>query len=110
MGGQGLGGKERGGGRGCGRVRHTRREVCARDEVWARNGGSRVAHFRVSATVSRVRAVPSPTLSPTDPVSRGLLTLCPAASSGPGAYIGCVWCVVCGVQQLASWASCSIAA
>ena len=27
--------------------------------------------------------VPSPTLSPTDPVPRGLLTLCPAASSGP---------------------------
>ena len=31
-----------------------------------------------------VRAcVPSPTLSPTDPVPRGLLTLCPWASSGP---------------------------
>ena len=28
-------------------------------------------------------SVPSPTLSPTDPVPRGLLTLCPAASSGP---------------------------
>jgi len=27
--------------------------------------------------------LPSPTLSPTDPVPRGLLTLCPAASSGP---------------------------
>ena len=27
--------------------------------------------------------VPSPTLSPTHPVPRGLLTLCPAASSGP---------------------------
>ena len=26
---------------------------------------------------------PSPTLSPTDPVPRGLLTLCPGASSGP---------------------------
>ena len=26
---------------------------------------------------------PSPTISPTDPVPRGLLTLCPAASSGP---------------------------
>ena len=32
--------------------------------------------------------VPSPTLSPTDPVPRGLLTLCPGASSGPyTAYI-----------------------
>ena len=30
---------------------------------------------------------PSPTLSPTDPVPRGLLTLCPAASSGPGAQL-----------------------
>ena len=29
------------------------------------------------------RCPPSPTLSPTDPVPRGLLTLCPAASSGP---------------------------
>ena len=27
--------------------------------------------------------VPSPTLSPTDPVPRGLLTLCPWASFGP---------------------------
>jgi hypothetical protein len=27
--------------------------------------------------------MPSPTLSPTDPVPRGLLTLCPGASSGP---------------------------
>ena len=27
--------------------------------------------------------LPSPTLSPTDPVPRGLLTLCPGASSGP---------------------------
>ena len=26
---------------------------------------------------------PSPTLSPTDPAPRGLLTLCPGASSGP---------------------------
>ena len=35
----------------------------------------------------RGHAVPSPTLSPTDPVPRGLLTLCPWASSGPqGAY------------------------
>ena len=30
-----------------------------------------------------VVGVPSPTLSPTDPVPRGLLTLCPWASSGP---------------------------
>jgi len=28
-------------------------------------------------------SMPSPTLSPTDPVPRGLLTLCPWASSGP---------------------------
>jgi len=28
-------------------------------------------------------SAPSPTLSPTDPVPRGLLTLCPGASSGP---------------------------
>jgi len=33
-------------------------------------------------TSSQVRS-PSPTLSPTDPVPRGLLTLCPGASSGP---------------------------
>ena len=30
---------------------------------------------------------PSPTLSPTDPVPRGLLTLCPWASSGPQARV-----------------------
>ena len=30
-----------------------------------------------------VECVPSPALSPTDPVPRGLLTLCPGASSGP---------------------------
>ena len=29
------------------------------------------------------RPAPSPTLSPTDPVPCGLLTLCPGASSGP---------------------------
>jgi len=33
--------------------------------------------------VSRRWHPPSPTLSPTDPVPRGLLTLCPGASSGP---------------------------
>ena len=33
--------------------------------------------------VSKGLCVPSPTLSPTDPVPRGLLTLCPWASSGP---------------------------
>ena len=35
---------------------------------------------RLDASVERV---PSPTLSPTHPVPRGLLTLCPGASSGP---------------------------
>jgi len=30
------------------------------------------------------KPVPSPTLTPTDPVPRGLLTLCPGASSGQG--------------------------
>ena len=39
----------------------------------------RLQHLRVRACVR----VPSPTLSPTDPVPRGLLTLCPGASSGP---------------------------
>jgi len=36
-----------------------------------------------SLTVLARARTPSPTLSPTDPVPRGLLTLCPAASSGP---------------------------
>jgi len=49
---------------------------------------------------------PSPTLSPTDRVPRGLLTLCPAASSGPqglytaytqpihSLYTACTGCVL----------------
>jgi len=52
--------------------------------------------------MSKNRVPPSPTLSPTDPVPRGLLTLCPWASSGPQGlytayrlyvyrlYIGCI--------------------
>ena len=42
--------------------------------------------------------VPSPTLSPTDPVPRGLLTLCPrgqlwpTGSVGPGHRVGRRWC------------------
>ena len=39
-------------------------------EVWLREANFR-GHFRVCV------CVPSPTLSPTDPVPRGLLTLCP---------------------------------
>jgi hypothetical protein len=43
-------------------------------------------HFRMIHSKNRARSKrqrPSPTLSPTDPVPRGLLTLCPGASSGP---------------------------
>ena len=44
--------------------------------------------------------VPSPTLSPTDPVPRGLPTLCPGASSGPQglytAYIQPIYGGACG--------------
>ena len=39
--------------------------------------------FLSSCLVSSSLLPPSPTLSPTDPLPRGLLTLCPAASSGP---------------------------
>ena len=42
-------------------------------------GASRFASLANSTQVCE----PSPTLSPTDPVPRGLLTLCPWASSGP---------------------------
>ena len=54
-----------------------------------RNGsrppGPRSRHRQLSRmhASSAARGMPSPTLSPTDPVHRGLLTLCPAASSGP---------------------------
>jgi hypothetical protein len=41
------------------------------------------ARSLTDSTTARVTARPSPTLSPTDPVPRGLLTLCPGASSGP---------------------------
>ena len=43
---------------------------------------------------SPVQLRPSPTLSPTDPVPRGLLTLCPAASSAPPLRTGPVGDVV----------------
>ena len=39
--------------------------------------------FFLSPTSTPSGCMPSPTLSPTDPVPRGLLTLCPGASSGP---------------------------
>ena len=39
--------------------------------------------FADASTTCAVTAAPSPTLSPTDPVPRGLLTLRPWASSGP---------------------------
>jgi len=37
----------------------------------------------VLPTKPHLPILPSPTLSPTDPVPRGLLTLCPWGSSGP---------------------------
>ena len=54
-------------------------------------GATLVCHGRQQAGRCARRALahappaclPSPTLSPTDPVPRGLLTLCPWASSGP---------------------------
>ena len=51
------------------------------------------AHVRISACHTHTcpcpwRRAPSPTLSPTDPVPRGLLILCPGATSDPqGLYI-----------------------
>ena len=46
-----------------------------------------LTHLLCEHSSMRVRTArshaPSPTLSPTDPVPRGLLTPCPAASSGP---------------------------
>jgi len=50
----------------------------------------------LSARVCQRVNVRAPTLSPTDPVPRGLLTLCPWASSGPqGLYTAYIqrWCV-----------------
>jgi len=44
--------------------------------LFARGAGCGGAAYKLARA-------PSPTLSPTDPVPRGLLTLCPAASSGP---------------------------
>jgi len=50
-------------------------------------------NVRVHRPCATCMLVPSPTLSPTDPVPRGLLTLCPGASSarhtGQEAHGGC---------------------
>jgi len=55
---------------------------------WETDGGrlteaDRLALQSDTQWVNDQVCVPSPTLSPTDPVPRGLLTLCPGASSGP---------------------------
>jgi len=58
-------------------------------DLEAKNGN--ICHLSV-IHLSSV-CVQSPTLSPTDPVSRGLLTLCPWASSGPqGLYTAYIQC------------------
>jgi len=53
-----------------------------------RHTGTRTEQLRISSfkdltTANQLSDPPPPTLSPTDPVPRGLLTLCPAANSGP---------------------------
>ena len=45
--------------------------------------GAELLRSPCSSPSLRDELLPSPTLSPTDPVPRGLLTLCPGASSGP---------------------------
>ena len=42
-----------------------------------------MALVAIAANKRHQEPAPSPTLPPTDPVPRGLLTLCPGASSGP---------------------------
>ena len=70
----------------CGRARccNTRGYSNARSYSNPRSSRASIRPISPCAPGHRVSR-PSPTLSPTDPVPRGLLTLCPAASSGPGA-------------------------